>query len=494
MLPICSRCRLSLFQSNTLEIWPKSTLQLTTRRYGSAKASSPSRELPDRQRRGYEPPRPYGRGNQRPYPQGQSRYSYPPQPKEKYNIDPNNIPAFLQSDVARWSRLPRVQDRLASFGIPQPDIPPLLMKFVTSVKSGALSSPEAFNAYNIARFGAPASQASAASQIDIIFSTIFFAWASDPINQNMLREIASQSALTTIQRLAEAANRAHPAEEFTIARQMHRKVIMHVGPTNSGKTHHALRALAASRVGVYASPLRLLAHEIWERLNLGQIVPLGEEQDTVLREPGADADTALDPGAPAAAVQRGNPKYARKCNMLTGEEHKIVEDGAPLLSCTVEMLSFSQHFDVAVIDEIQMIADAQRGFGWTNAVLGICAKEVHLCGEETAVPLVEALLKDTGDELIVHRYQRLTPLIVEKESLKGDFSLVRKGDCVVTFARSSIFAIKRQIEEKTGMRCAVVYGKLPPEIRSEQAALFNDPDSGYDVIIGSDAIGMGLNL
>jgi ATP-dependent RNA helicase SUPV3L1/SUV3 len=39
-----------------------------------------------------------------------------------------------------------------------------------------------------------------------------------------------------------------------------------------------------------------------------------------------------------------------------------------------------------------------------------------------------------------------------------------------------------------------VYGKLPPEIRSEQAALFNDPDSGYDVLIGSDSIGMGLNL
>ena len=37
------------------------------------------------------------------------------------------------------------------------------------------------------------------------------------------------------------------------------------------------------------------------------------------------------------------------------------------------------------------------------------------------------------------------------------------------------------------MRCAVVYGRLPPKIRSEQAALFNDPESGYEVMVGSDA-------
>jgi ATP-dependent RNA helicase SUPV3L1/SUV3 len=39
-----------------------------------------------------------------------------------------------------------------------------------------------------------------------------------------------------------------------------------------------------------------------------------------------------------------------------------------------------------------------------------------------------------------------------------------------------------------------VYGSLPPETRSTQAALFNDRNSGYDVLVASDAIGMGLNL
>jgi ATP-dependent RNA helicase SUPV3L1/SUV3 len=54
--------------------------------------------------------------------------------------------------------------------------------------------------------------------------------------------------------------------------------------------------------------------------------------------------------------------------------------------------------------------------------------------------------------------------------------------------------LKHQVETLTGLRCAVAYGRLPPEVRSAQAALFNDQDSEYDVMIGSDALGMGLNL
>ena len=40
----------------------------------------------------------------------------------------------------------------------------------------------------------------------------------------------------------------------------------------------------------------------------------------------------------------------------------------------------------------------------------------------------------------------------------------------------------------------MVYGGLPPEMRRMQARLFNEPESGYDVLVASDAIGMGLNL
>lgn len=48
------------------------------------------------------------------------------------------------------------------------------------------------------------------------------------------------------------------------------------------------------------------------------------------------------------------------------------------------MMDLENEYDVAVIDEIQMINDPQRGHNWTNAVLGLKANEVHLCGDERA--------------------------------------------------------------------------------------------------------------
>jgi hypothetical protein len=78
--------------------------------------------------------------------------------------------------------------------------------------------------------------------------------------------------------------------------------------------------------------------------------------------------------------------------------------------------------------------------------------------------------------------------------LKGDYSKVQPGDCIVAFSRADIFSIRRQIERLTPYKCAVIYGQLPPETRSTQARLFNDPGTGYDILVASDAIGMGLNL
>ena len=57
--------------------------------------------------------------------------------------------------------------------------------------------------------------------------------------------------------------------------------------------------------------------------------------------------------------------------------------------------------DVAVVDEIQMLRDQERGGAWTRVLLGLCAREVHLCGEEAAVKLVERIVENTGDTLEV---------------------------------------------------------------------------------------------
>ncbi|PPQ88134.1 hypothetical protein CVT25_004889 [Psilocybe cyanescens] len=406
-----------------------------------------------------------------------SRKSHPPMTPKPVDIPviaETEVLAYFQENIDSWASSQRTQHRLALFGIPGQDSRKLLHTFVNDVEAGRLSDPLNYNYYGLQRFSHKHDRTS----IDVIYNTIFFLWASNPENQARLEKHLGVHPKTTdlISQLLEATNRQFPGDEFPNARAIQRKFIMHVGPTNSGKTHHALRALAAAKSGVYAGPLRLLAHEIWNRLNTGQIVPLGVD---------------VDPNDKSG--YSGKPEYVKPCNMVTGEEQKLVE-GARLLSCTIEMLSFRSHYDVAVIDEIQMIGDESRGGGWTNAVLGLVAKEIHLCGEETAIPIVQDLLRYTGDEIVIRRYERLTPLVVEDKSLDSNVHGVRKGDCIVTFSRRNIFDLKKTVESNTGLKCAVVYGRLPPEVRSEQAALFNDPNSGYDVIIGSDAIGMGLNL
>ena len=59
--------------------------------------------------------------------------------------------------------------------------------------------------------------------------------------------------------------------------------------------------------------------------------------------------------------------------MITGEETLEVA-GACCQACTVEMLNEHEYFDVAVVDECQMVADPYRGHNWTRAVLGLRAE------------------------------------------------------------------------------------------------------------------------
>ncbi|KAK6465358.1 P-loop containing nucleoside triphosphate hydrolase protein [Scheffersomyces coipomensis] len=248
---------------------------------------------------------------------------------------------------------------------------------------------------------------------------------------------------------------SNPAEWFPEARKMKRKVIMHVGPTNSGKTYNSLKTLSQAKSGYYAGPLRLLAREIYEKFNHDGI----------------------------------------KCNLITGEEviPSMDEYGrvSQISSGTIEMIPLHRKMDVCIIDEIQMIADDRRGASWTNAFLGVLAKEIHLCGEESAVPLIQKLTKITGDELEIKTYKRLGKLSTTKEPVNILRDL-KSGDCVICFSKRKILELKCQIEQKTNLKVGVVYGALPPEIRSQEAQNFNEGTT--DVLIASDAIGMGLNL
>lgn len=247
----------------------------------------------------------------------------------------------------------------------------------------------------------------------------------------------------------------NPIEWFPQARRMKRKIIMHVGPTNSGKTFQALQRLENCSTGYFAGPLRLLAREVYDKFQLRNI----------------------------------------RCNLLTGEE--IIPDIdqfgniSGLTSGTVEMISLEEEYDVVVLDEIQMIGDHSRGWAWTNVVLGCQLKELHLCGEKSAVPLIRQICQLTGDSFEVHEYNRLSELKVSEFPITqlNDF---KKGDCIVAFSKKKILDIKLFLENKTDLKCGVIYGALPPETRNLELERFN---SGYyDLLVASDAVGMGLNL
>ncbi|KAG2531030.1 hypothetical protein JM16_001351 [Phytophthora kernoviae] len=245
-----------------------------------------------------------------------------------------------------------------------------------------------------------------------------------------------------------------PHEMYPFATAMKRKIIYHEGPTNSGKTHQALERLkqAGENGGIYCGPLRLLALEIFERLNSDGLYT----------------------------------------SLVTGQEKKIVPYSSHV-SCTVEMANINRPWDVAVIDEIQLIGDPQRGWAWTRALFGLQANEIHVCGSGEALPLVQKFAETTGDDFELRSYERRSPLEIDTAHLNS-YSHIRPGDCVVAFSRRDIFQIKRDIEIKTGQKCCIIYGQLPPETRSQQARLFNDRTNDYNILVASDAVGMGLNL
>lgn len=244
----------------------------------------------------------------------------------------------------------------------------------------------------------------------------------------------------------------HPHMWYPKAREKKRNVFLHVGPTNSGKTYSALKRLEASSSGVYCGPLRLLAREVAQRLN----------------------------------------KVNVPCNLITGQERNEIE-GAKHSSVTVEMADMTTNYQCAVIDEIQMVGCKSRGYSFTRALLGLCSDELHVCGDPAAVPLIQRILEATGDVVTVQYYERLSPLVPLKSPL-GSFSNIKAGDCLVSFSRRGIYKLKKRIEREGKHLCSVVYGSLPPETRTKQATMFNDDTSDLNVLVASDAIGMGLNL
>ncbi len=231
-------------------------------------------------------------------------------------------------------------------------------------------------------------------------------------------------------------------------RRADQRLVLHIGPTNSGKTHSALQRLAEAGSGWYLAPLRLLAFEVFERFN-----------------------------------EQGIP-----CDLLTGEEY-IATPGAQITASTIEMFNPTNSGACVLIDEAHMFADSDRGWAWTRALMEAQAPEIHILGAPIIRQLMERLAQTFAIPVEVIEHTRLSPLEVADQSWK--LKQLPPRTILVAFSRKMVLALKAQLEEM-GRRVSVVYGSLPPEVRRRQADRFASGET--EICVATDAVGMGLNL
>jgi ATP-dependent RNA helicase SUPV3L1/SUV3 len=226
------------------------------------------------------------------------------------------------------------------------------------------------------------------------------------------------------------------------------QVILHIGPPNSGKTHNALDTLSIANSGWYLAPLRLLAFEIFDRLN-----------------------------------QRGI-----RCNLLTGEEY-IPVAGANVTAATIEMFDPTHSGDCVIIDEAQMLADPDRGWAWTRALMEAQAPDIYVIGPPNARDLIERLASAAAIPIQVIEHERLAPIEVAQET--WPIEKLPNRTILVAFSRRMVLHLKTELEMRK-RSVSVVYGNLPPEVRRRQADRFAAGQT--EICVATDAVGMGLNL
>lgn len=268
------------------------------------------------------------------------------------------------------------------------------------------------------------------------------------MNARLAKREGQKSRLELADKAAAAVDLARYPESFREAQQMRRKFIAVLGPTNSGKTHAAMEHLAMAKSGAYLAPLRLLALENYERLRSREVA----------------------------------------VSLVTGEEQRINPHASHVAS-TIEMANFTRRVEVAIIDEVHLIADPDRGGAWVAAICGIPAETVYLLGPTTALPAIKALANRLGVPLEVRELERKSPLHIMDEPLT--MKDLRPGDALIVFSRREALEWAETVS-RAGYPVATIYGNLSPETRQAQADRFRSGEA--QVIVGTDAIGMGLNL
>ncbi|MGL4311159.1 MAG: helicase-related protein [Paracoccaceae bacterium] len=219
-----------------------------------------------------------------------------------------------------------------------------------------------------------------------------------------------------------------------------------LGPTNTGKTHHAIERMLAHRTGVIGLPLRLLAREVYDRI----------------------------------VAARGPSCVA----LVTGEE-RILPDTAQYWVCTVEAMPDAIGADFVAVDEIQLCGDPERGHVFTDRLLrarGLV--ETMFMGSGAMRGAIAALVPGVQ----FARRDRFSTLTY---SGSKKISRMPPRSAIVGFSVDNVYAIAELIRRQKG-GCAVVMGALSPRTRNAQVALYQDGE--VDFLVATDAIGMGLNL
>ena len=250
----------------------------------------------------------------------------------------------------------------------------------------------------------------------------------------------------------------------------------YLGNTNSGKTYTALEKVKQVLKDnpnahiAYLAPLRLLALEIYEKLNSENI----------------------------------------PCSLMTGEEEIIIPN-AQIKSCTIEMLNENEYYDLIIVDEYQMYCDPQRGSAWYKTFINADCNHFILIGAENALfGLVYLMNKLSGNNPVqseskfvnvfnknilpfepvfkIHYFKRICPISYHLAIELKDF---QSGDCLVTFSKNKVLQYA-DLLKKLGYKFSILYGDLPLETRIAQSENFKNGLT--DILVSTDVIGMGLNL
>ncbi len=219
-----------------------------------------------------------------------------------------------------------------------------------------------------------------------------------------------------------------------------------LGPTNTGKTHHAIERMLGHRTGIIGLPLRLLAREVYDRI-----------------------------------VAARGPSVAA---LVTGEE-RIVGSRAAYWVCTVEAMPLDIGADFVAVDEIQLCADPERGHVFTDRLLrarGLV--ETMFLGSEAMRGAIAALVP----HVTFIRRDRLSELTYAGSK---KISRMPARSAIVGFSVENVYAIAELIRRQKG-GAAVVMGALSPRTRNAQVAMYQAGEVDY--LVATDAIGMGLNL